>query len=155
MQIEQGRSVSAGCGPDPLLQHATLRARAEQVEARIGALSEDTGPAAWNGEALEAWRHLCEFRRLLLEHLVAEEESGIVEQAVARAPRLQREADRLSGEHASMRRQVQLLVGEAERGRWTALYAGFVVLRRVLLTHERAETELIQRAYCEDLGGRG
>jgi len=133
-------------------EHRALERVVERVEALLGRLAKGR---AQPGEEVKAGGLVEELRGRLFEHLEAEETNRILEQAATVAPRFAEWVDRLLGEHDDLRAHTRALVAGTGSGDWTALHARFVEFRRVLRAHERAENEVVQRAYLEDIGGPG
>ena len=153
---EDRRPATAIAASDSLQsEHAALRSSARRVEALLATLADTAPERAGEAEVREIQRQLGYFRRQLLDHLAHEERSGILELAVAAAPRFHRRVERLRGQHVELRERIDALVEEAAGTDWVRVHAHFVAFRRVLVTHDRAENNVVQRAYLEDLGGRG
>ncbi len=134
--------------------HAALRRCAERIDEQLARLVEGTGSS---GDAVRSL--LEEFRVRLLRHLSAEEQAGIMQQAVAVEPRFARRVEQLLVEHADLRRGAGDLAAGPDGSNgapdWGGFHARFVAFRSVLEAHEGAENEVLQCVYLEDLGGRG
>lgn len=133
------------------MEHADLAARAARIESLLAGLrGRADGP-----QIAEVRRLLDEFQRRLMDHLAAEEQGGYLERAAVVAPRFHRKTEMLLEQHTVLREWIGALVREPEEGGWAASYVAFCEFRQVLREHERAETDVLQRAYLEDLGGHG
>jgi len=131
-------------------EHETLAAAAARLDEELGRLAAQGAEVAAGPEA-EALAEA--FRGRLLAHLESEERSGILERAAAREPRLDRRVQALCEQHAELRERVDGLVAEAAASTPRLLHERFVAFRRFLGAHERAENDVLHRAYLEDLGG--
>lgn len=93
----------------------------------------------------------------LHRHFELEERDGYLGEAVAFAPRLSGTAERLLKQHATLAEELTALLqslrgdtgSEAWWGTFVAQGEQFI---RSLVDHERAENELVQDAYEEDIG---
>jgi uncharacterized protein (UPF0335 family) len=131
-------------------EHQALDRIVDRVEAMLGRLARGQ-----KGEEAKVRGLVGELRARFFEHLDGEEANRILEQAATVAPRFAGRVDRLLGEHDDLRARMRALVAGADGEGWTGLHARFVEFRRVLRAHERAENDVVQRAYLEDLGGMG
>lgn len=131
-------------------EHATLAEGAERLGTLLGRLAARRPDRA---EASRALALLDAFHGRLLDHLEREERAGVLERAAAVEPRFHRRVDQLRGEHGQLRALARAwLAGGAD---WVVVQERFAAFRRLLDAHERQENEVLQRAYTEDLGGRG
>lgn len=133
-----------------LRQHATLRRDLESIAGLLA--TRRFGEVEQRAAAVL----LCDLRCELEAHLVFEERS--LSLAVGHAPHWSRRADRLQEEHGGLRDAIDLLVRTAEAAvadlaAWSGIRHEFGGLYERLLAHEQAETELLQCAYLDDLGG--
>ncbi len=140
------------------VQHGELRSQLGGLSDLMVALRDDA--AARAAEGVSAFILLSDLRRSLADHMAFEERDGKLQAAVDEAPRLARGAEQLLRQHDEFREGLQRLCEEAEAAlaapdAWEAICQGFAEVRNALLEHERAENELMRRAYVEDLGGRG
>ncbi len=133
-------------------EHAALFACAEELR---GALARAAARAAAWPDAPELGRLLTEFQRRILAHLEAEERSGVLERAAVSEPRFARRAEALRVEHEQLRARLAALVDEAPGLAASSLRGGFEGFCSMLHVHERAENELLQSVYLDDIGGRG
>lgn len=144
-RLERLKQVAARCLED----HRTLRSllrSVEEVEAAAG-----PSPDARRGVS----KRLEEMAHRLREHFAWEEESDLYTAFPEYFPRFGAALERLRLEHEKIVRQVLELRAayrsEAEIGGCdlaTRLHALAATIRR----HESEENEILQRAYCEDLG---
>ncbi|MGH0035386.1 MAG: hemerythrin domain-containing protein [Myxococcota bacterium] len=137
-------------------EHATLGTRAERLEDLLACIAEgEPPPTGWTAlqEQVDA------FRVELIEHLAREERDGVLEAAVAVQPRFARRMARLRQEHMDLRSRIEGITQRCTespgRRDWAAVHTRFVAFRMILGDHERAENDILQSAYLEDLGGRG
>ncbi len=103
---------------------------------------------------------LADLERDLPEHFALEEQDGHLASAVAVAPRFHRKAAHLLAQHADFCDRLTLLLDHARQAgtsvqSWAEVQQDFFRLSTDLLEHERAEGDLIGRAYCEDIGSPG
>lgn len=158
IDVSQGRRVAHAGTRRPSLrsEHADLAARAERLEWVFARLADG---GVRGSEEAEVQQLFESFRRRFMDHLEAEESDGCLERAVAREPRFSRRAQELRKEHRDLRALVgaiaAILGSELATRGWARVHAGFVAFRRVLHDHERAENDVLQLAYLEDIGGRG
>ena len=133
-------------------EHASLRTLGERLEDALGRLADGPPDPA---EASSTRALLETFHAQLFAHLAHEESQGVLEKAAAVEPRFEVRVRRLRAEHAELRgRMDELAASTADLG-GSELYTRFVAFRRALRAHDRAETDILQRAYQEDVGGRG
>jgi len=96
--------------------------------------------------------------RYLPERFGMEERSGYLAEALTAAPRFSRRATRLMAQHAEFVRRMEALVKEADqadsaRDSWEATRERFRELALDLLAHEQAESDIVESAFLDDLGG--
>ncbi len=151
---ETGRSARPVAFEALETEHASLRTLAEGLERRLAGLARAGGSVGGAAET-EARAELAAFRRQLLDHFAHEEEQGVLDLAAATAPRFADRLEELRAQHDEFRACADALVNEAAGDAWEGLRQRFAALRGDLLEHERVENEMMQRAYLEDLGGRG
>jgi len=133
-----------------LQQHATLR---RDLEAIAGLFAAHTFGVVEQRAAVVL---LCDLRRELEAHLFFEERS--IALAMNHAPDWTRRAELLQVEHVGLRTSIVTLVCSAEAvaedtAAWTSIRDAYAQLHASIVAHERAETDLLQCAYLEDLGG--
>ncbi len=103
---------------------------------------------------------LSDLKRDLPEHFALEEQDGHLVSAVAVAPRFHRRASRLLAQHGDFCVRLTSLLSHARQAgasvqSWARVQQDFLRLSADLRRHERAESELIGRAYGDDLGTPG
>lgn len=104
-------------------------------------------------EAVE--RELRELYRQLERHFQLEESAGFFEDIIARAPRLQREAEALRSQHRGIldgarRLRERVLQLDGDLGQVPAIRQSFKETLRAYFEHESAEDRLLEEAYCRD-----
>jgi len=101
---------------------------------------------------------LAEFADHVQAHFVHEEEAeGFFDNVIDQAPRLKTRADALIEEHAVMSRELARLQRHAKEGVvsdewWSQLNEEFESFWQLFCRHERAENDLVQEAFHDDLG---
>jgi len=101
---------------------------------------------------------LAELRRHLATHFAREEEGGLLEESVARLPRLAAAAGDVLREHPGLLARLDALVARLAAGKahaWGEAAADFEVFATALRDHERAENAVFQEGHVEDLGLEG
>jgi hypothetical protein len=137
---------------------------AEKIKQEHGELRDKLGRihavlAVRELEADEVRELLHEFQYALTVHFSDEEESdGFFEGVTRHAPRLAHEAGRLCQEHEHLLHKADelcrfALSGSPSLAWWRELNSRCHAFSRQLMRHESAESELLQEAYQEDLGG--
>jgi hypothetical protein len=131
-------------------QHASLRRDLQSIAALFA--THSFGVAEQRAAAVL----LCDLCRELDRHLSCEE--PVLAFAVEHAPQWARRADALRAEHVSLRESTWALARAAEAAAndaaaWAGIRSTFVALHERLLAHEHAESDVIQSAYLDDLGG--
>lgn len=116
---------------------------------------DDGAPQADVAGALTLLRDL---GRHLPMRFEKEERGGHLAEALAAAPRFSRRATGLMQQHADFSRRIDALVKEAEqagrsRAAWGAVRDSFRELALDLLAHEQAESDIVESAFLDDLGG--
>lgn len=102
---------------------------------------------------------LHEFQSALAVHFANEEEAeGFFESVTAHSPRLADQAGRLCTEHEELlRRSAELCrfaaAGSPSMAWWRELSSRCHEFSRQLMHHESKESQLLQQAYQDDLGG--
>ena len=101
-----------------------------------------------------------DLKRDLPAHFALEEQDGHMASAIAVAPRFHRNAAQLIAQHADFCDRLTLLLSHAREAgtssqSWARVQQDFFRLSADLLEHERAENDLISRAYNEDIGSPG
>lgn len=95
----------------------------------------------------------------LHRHFELEEQDGYLGEAVAFAPRLATEADRLLQQHPMLSEELTSLHQNASIAgmsdeRWASYVNQAHKFVERLIDHERAENDLVQTAYEEDIGDK-
>ena len=114
--------------------------------------------AALKGDRVNQQALLGQLQQLsiqLEEHFRFEEEDGYFDEAVAKAPRLQRQADHLRGQHTEMLGAIARLQASASRlaaepAQLTAMRGLLEEVSKTFVEHETAEGRLLEDAYCSD-----
>ena len=137
----------------PLAEHEELDRRISNVRQlwfevdRLGA-----GP---NFAAMAA--ELTTLRPILVQHFEHEEANGFMGDVLAQAPWLSEGADVLLAQHRAFLADVDRMVarltqsGEAYAS-WHAVSVDLEDFADRLHAHERAENELLESAWCDDIG---
>lgn len=142
-------------------QHAFLRRMLENLdvllERIVARLREGDATRESRAAVVLLLDHLGRGLRLHFDH---EERDGSLVRALEEAPRFQRRASGLQAEHRDFLARAADLHGTALRAdqstqRWRSVHEAFQALREALADHERAETEIVQSVWNDDLGGRG
>jgi hypothetical protein len=138
----------------------TVRAHRAELREAVGAVREALGaPVARGG----AWRErvraaLAELAHDFADHIVlTEQEGGLYDNALLRAPRLSTAVDRLRLEHTELRDAISGYLAILEHGGTTADLPAFreemTVLVGRLVRHRQRGGDLVHEAYHVDLGG--
>jgi hemerythrin len=131
-------------------EHATLCEKLRRIHAAL---------AVREMEAEEITNLLHEFQYALTVHFSNEEGTeGFFEAVTAHAPRFMHRADLLCNEHEALLHKAGELCRFAAAGSpslawWRELSSRCHEFSRRLMQHENHESELLQQAYQEDLGG--
>lgn len=96
-------------------------------------------------------------RSFFIRHFQNEEDGGLFETVVERAPHLTRLADKLTHEHIELLARLDGLLKFARRGTgqplcWRMLSLRLADFTKVLHRHESEENGMLQMAYTDDLG---
>ena len=132
------------------LEHDVLREKLRQIRSVL---------AVRDVEGKEISDLLHEFQCALAVHFSNEEESeGFFESVTAHSPRLAHQAGRLCIEHdLLMSRAAELCrfaaAGSPSLAWWRELSSRCHEFGQQLMRHESEESQLLQQAYQEDLGG--
>lgn len=97
--------------------------------------------------------HLGTARTHLLEHFRFEEKNGYMDKVRKDAPRLEREIDRLAGEHRQLAQALDALIEKANEGRDLSPPLRDEVRHWIasVMRHEAREDELVQDAFNLDI----
>lgn len=133
-----------------LAEHRALFRRVGDLRARLAAPRPPgaAARAAVVGEVEALRRHLA-------DHFAREEAGGLLEESVARLPRLATAAGAVIGEHAGLLARLDAVVKRLARGgrhAWTAAGADFAAFAVAVREHERRETTIFEEGHVEDLG---
>lgn len=140
-------------------QHSFLRRMLENVdvllERVVARLAEGDASGQSRAAVMLLLDHLGRGLRLHFDH---EERDGSLVRALEVAPRFHRRANSLRAEHSNFLACAADLQRHAQRAdrsaqRWRSVRDGFSALRGALADHERAENEIVQSAWHDDLGG--
>ena len=131
--------------------------RVKEDHAEMGRhLAELRSALADQGNILRLSTLLDEFKTELAEHFELEEEDGYFSDAVAHAPRLHDDADRLLEQHRELADRLGQLCQVAKDAtpdvEWESIEAQVNQFIELLIQHERAENSLILDAYGQDIG---
>lgn len=133
-------------GPRPIEQeHLHLRGLLEQLRQCLA------GPSAQRTQLAALLRELL---TCLQEHFQHEEEGGYFAELVDASPNLSERADALCREHVEMHAQLTALHGHAQEAAcpWENLQREFAQFLDRFKLHEAAENDMLQQAYCHDIG---
>jgi predicted nuclease with TOPRIM domain len=117
----------------------------------------EAGEQQWKQPAIEnVVDCLRNLRCCLKAHFAQEDIGGYVEEALALAPHLSSKGERLCRQSRALYERVERLTHDAEKlqradSKWPELQQRFENLAAALLAHEKAELELVQAAFNEDL----
>lgn len=146
--------------PDPAFAGHLLAEHGElfQQLSRLRAAMDDEAPPGCQRlrEILAAIRGL---RGRLAGHFRQEEEGGLLEESVARIPRLAADAALVLAEHPRLLADLDAITarfGAADDApcadAWRGARAAFAAFVERMQAHERAENDVVQQGYNEDLG---
>jgi uncharacterized tellurite resistance protein B-like protein len=121
-------------------QHQAIHEAAHSILQHIAA-----------GEQTLAFEELHQFRRMLEQHFREEEEGGCLEEAVARAPYLGEESQRLEREHPVLLRRFDAILQQARTSFAgnLAFVEDFREFVELLAAHEAAEDRVLQHGFQE------
>jgi hypothetical protein len=131
-------------------EHAALSQKLRRIHAALAVQKMDADELA---------DLLHEFQYALTVHFSHEEETeGFFAAVTAHAPRLAQHADRLCNEHEALLHKADELCRFAVANSpsltwWRELSTRCHDFSRRLMQHENQESQLLQQAYQEDLGG--
>jgi RNA polymerase-binding transcription factor DksA len=131
----------------------------------LGGLIESVRLGCYKGEVLgpdwaAALIVLADLNRDLPEHFALEEQDGHLASAVSVAPRFHRKAAHLLAQHSGFCVRLTSLLSQAQQAgasveSWAQVQQDFFRLSAALHEHEKAESDLIGRAHCDDIGSPG
>ena len=142
------------------VDHDVLRERLAALDEAFGIAKQDGPPETRERAQVQALELLDELENRLSEHFEREEQGEFVANALRLAPRLSRRAEGLFAEHIVLTRRLRQ-IGKFVRGKgsigvaWHATHAHYRRFLEDLREHERFESEVIQEALLDDLGGGG
>lgn len=131
---------------------------AEEHESLERTLAELRRMLARRRDARAATRALADLSNQVKSHFVHEEqEDGFFDNVIDQAPRLKGRAATLIEEHAAMAEALGELQRYASRNApsqewWSELNARFEAFWKLFCRHERAEIDLVQEAFDDDIG---
>jgi hypothetical protein len=133
-------------------EHRGLERRATQLIQLVRRPIED---GALPTALAELTTHLRDLRDLLRRHIAQETAGGYLEDAVARVPRLARDADAIERQHPDLLRDAAALVDIAKNSTpsldaWTRLGDAVAQFAGKLLAHEIDEGRILQQGFNED-----
>jgi RNA polymerase-binding transcription factor DksA len=101
---------------------------------------------------------LADVSRQLPERFQIEEEGGYLAEALSAAPRYSKRATELMHQHGDFSLRIRAIVKDAESATdsvdaWRLVHQRFRRLSMDLLAHEQAETDILESAFLDDLGG--
>jgi hypothetical protein len=133
-------------------EHRGLERRATQLTQLVRRPIEDSAlPTALS----ELTTNLRDLRDLLRRHIAQETAGGYLEDAVARVPRLARDADAIERQHPDLLRDAAALVDIAKNSTpsldvWKRLGDVVAQFAGKLLAHETEEGRILQQGFNED-----
>ena len=127
----------------------------EQLEVALGELQERLAQRRDASAAIATLNRLGEYVRLHFAH--EEQNDGFFDSVVDQAPRLQSRAAALIDEHAVLDKaltEIQQLAANAaaDEDWWRELNLRFAAFWDLFCHHERAEIDLVQEAFHDDIG---
>lgn len=146
--------------PDPgfaghlLAEHGELFQQLSRLRA---SLADEAPPGCQRVREIVAG--IRALRGRLAVHFRQEEEGGLLEESVARIPRLASDAALVLAEHPRLLADLDAIVarfGAADDApcadAWRGVRAAFATFVERMQAHERAENAVVQQGYNEDLG---
>jgi iron-sulfur cluster repair protein YtfE (RIC family) len=121
-------------------------------------LAEEPVPANTIGLKLETiGRTLHQFRALMESHFRKEEAGGVIDEAVARLPRLAQYAVQIEQEHPQLLKSLDVAIRACEvtspdEQDWASARTALNEFVNGMLRHEAAENKLLQQGFNEDFG---
>lgn len=139
-------------------EHLELRRKVFELREFLKKPRPRPGDAGAHTWAAALSRQLATFHDELCRHFRFEEEGGMVEDIVWRHPRAANAAEQLASEHPELLSEVRRLMNatltysEGGRPEDRALRRRTTDLLDCLAKHDRAETDMIHRLECDDIG---
>ncbi len=133
-----------------MAEHRELFRRLCDVRMKLSPTTAAT-PAA----VAAAIADLTDLRRHLACHFAREEDGGLLEESVARLPRLAGAATAVISQHHGLLAHLDTLVAQLAQGGtlvWGETTREFEAFTHAMQAHEREETAVFQEGYLEDLG---
>lgn len=139
-------------------QHEELRELIADLREFLQGPRPESGKKGSHTWAFSLSEKLTRFHDKIFRHFREEEETGFLEELRRDNPSATHQLDALQADHATILADVRALLGATlaygegkptsrpRLRRWTTS------ILDQLSEHERQETELLQRTYCEDLG---
>lgn len=148
MTLSRKEPTIGAAGPETgRSDESALRAEHRQICALLDRIDDLLGAGAFRVASLRA--ALRELAAVLREHFARETETPLVREAPARFFRFQHVLERLSREHAEILARLDVI----QRTPTTLETMGQArLLTGAIRAHEAEEEDVLQRAYCEDLG---
>ena len=132
------------------LDHQELREQLGEIQCMLA------GRLSSAGEVSDAFASLSAH---VAEHFIDEESCGLFDHITELAPRLSDRVDTLRNEHSEFRSTMRDLNDLASRGEGSVEWLGqieekFHEFSKQLMHHETKENDLLQEAYCDDIGSQ-
>ena len=140
-------------------EHCELRRMIEELRCYLEKPQPQTAVGVshmWNSVLAE---RLVKLHDKLFLHFREEEQAGILDELAREFPRASHAVELLRDEHGVVLGEVREILGAAMSCAEERPPAGFSVSGRTMSLlerldrHERKETDLIERLFCEELGG--
>lgn len=161
--MERSKDVTADVMAESWLQkvideHRELNGLVAELQAFLEAPRPEIREAGYHTWAVSLSDRLMKLHDKLFRHFRHEEEGGMKEELLVKHPRAERRIEKVMGEHPEMLETLRQLMSDAlaySEGRQIAeprLRRRLSALLEALASHEREETDLIQRLEYRDLG---
>jgi RNA polymerase-binding transcription factor DksA len=143
----------------PYTQHSSIRRTIFSVLNIIGDVIDRCDRDEASSESLASTHALLsDLGRQLPERFRQEEQGGYLAEALSAAPRFSRRATELMQQHAEFSRRIADVVKTAESAGssspdWRRVQDEFRQLSLDLLAHEQSESDIIESAFLDDVGG--
>jgi RNA polymerase-binding transcription factor DksA len=140
-------------------QHSSIRRTIFSVLNIIGDVIDRCDRDEASSESLASTHALLsDLGRQLPERFRQEEQGGYLAEALSAAPRFSRRATELMQQHAEFSRRIADVVKTAESAGssspdWRRVQDEFRQLSLDLLAHEQSESDIIESAFLDDVGG--
>jgi len=139
-------------------EHRELREKVAELQEFLKRPRPEPGESGAHTWAAALSRRLVKLHDELVRHFRFEDEGGMAEDIARRHPRAANAIDEIVGEHPALLRRVRRLMNvtltysEGRRPEDPSLRRRVAELLDRLERHERAETEMIHRLACDDIG---